>query len=205
MTITANNATRVYGAANPAFTGTVGGAVNGDTFTETFATTAGMSSPVGSYAIVPSVTGANLSSYTQSATNGTLTITQAGSSTVLTAVLTASAQSLSVGAGVTFIATVGSSTSGTPTGAVNFLDGTSILASIPVSGGVASYSTSSLSAGPHTITATYAGDTNFTASASNAVNPAVSDFTLSFSSPQTILPGHSATFTPYGHASLWLV
>ncbi len=82
LTITANNSQKIYGIANPAFTGTVGGAANGDTFTETFATTAGVSSAVGSYAIIPSVTGANLSSYTQSATNGTLTITQAGSSTV---------------------------------------------------------------------------------------------------------------------------
>jgi hypothetical protein len=195
LTIAANNATRVYGAANPAFSGTVGGAVNGDTFTESFATTVGTSSPVGAYLIVPSVTGANLGSYTQSVTNGTLTITQATSSTVLTATPIASGQSLSVGSGMTFIATVASSTSGTPMGAVNFLDGTAILASVPVSGGVASYTTSSLSAGPHTITAIYAGDANFTGSTSNPVNQAVSDFTLSFSSPQTILPGHIATFT----------
>ena len=40
LTVTANNATRVYGAANPTFSGTVTGAQNGDTFTESFTTTA---------------------------------------------------------------------------------------------------------------------------------------------------------------------
>jgi hypothetical protein len=195
LVVSAHNATRAYGAANPSFIGTVSGAANGDIFTESFATTAGTSSPVGSYAIVPSVTGANLSSYTQSVTNGVLTVTQAASSTVLTAAMTASGQLLSVGDGATFIATVASSTSGTPTGVVMFFDGTTALGSVPVTGGVASYSTSSLSAGPHTISASYAGDSNFTGSTSNPVNQTVSDFTLSFSSPQTILPGHSATFT----------
>ena len=61
LTVTANNAARAYDAANPAFSGTVKGAVNGDTFTESFTTAATTTSKVGSYPIVPSVTGANLS------------------------------------------------------------------------------------------------------------------------------------------------
>ena len=77
LTIKANNASRTYGAANPSFTGTVTGAVNGDTFTESFSTTATSASPVGTYAIVPSVTGANLANYTLTTINGTLTITHA--------------------------------------------------------------------------------------------------------------------------------
>ena len=64
LTVTANNATRVYGAANPTFSGTVTGAQNGDTFTESFTTTATTTSAVGSYAIVPSVAGTNLGNYT---------------------------------------------------------------------------------------------------------------------------------------------
>jgi MBG domain (YGX type) len=40
LTVAANNATKVYGTANPAFTGSVTGAVNGNTFTESFATAA---------------------------------------------------------------------------------------------------------------------------------------------------------------------
>ena len=38
---------------NPTFTGTVTGAVNGDSFTESFTTTAILSSPVGTYPITP--------------------------------------------------------------------------------------------------------------------------------------------------------
>ena len=64
LTVTANNATRVDGTANPSFTGTVTGAVNGDVFTETFTTTATTTSNAGNYAIVPSVTGADLADYT---------------------------------------------------------------------------------------------------------------------------------------------
>src|ERR1700689_4435611 len=63
LTVTANNATRVYGAANPTFSGTVTGQQNGDTFTESFTTTATTTSGVGSYPIVPSVTGSNLNNY----------------------------------------------------------------------------------------------------------------------------------------------
>ncbi|HWW23083.1 MAG TPA: Ig-like domain repeat protein [Edaphobacter sp.] len=77
LTIKANDASRIYGAANPTFTGTVTGAVNDDTFTLSFSTTASAASPVGTYPIVPSVTGANLANYTVTATNGTLTITPA--------------------------------------------------------------------------------------------------------------------------------
>ncbi len=53
------------------------GAVNGDTFTESFSTTAVLSSPVGTYPITPTAAGANLANYTVVTTNGTLTITQA--------------------------------------------------------------------------------------------------------------------------------
>lgn len=77
LTIKANDASRIYGAANPTFTGTVTGAVNDDTFTLSFSTTATAASPVGTYPIVPSVTGANLANYIVTASNGTLTITPA--------------------------------------------------------------------------------------------------------------------------------
>ena len=73
LTVAANNASRTYGAANPAFSGTVTGAVGSDSFSESFTTTATASSNVGSYPIVPAVTGANLASYTVTAVNGTLT------------------------------------------------------------------------------------------------------------------------------------
>ena len=77
LTVTAGNASRAYGVANPVFTASATGAVNGDTFSFTESTTATPSSPVGTYAIVPVATGANLANYTVVYVNGTLTVGQA--------------------------------------------------------------------------------------------------------------------------------
>ena len=84
LTLTAANASRPYNTPNPTFTGTLSGAVNGDTFTESFATTATIASVAGTYPITPSATGTNLANYTVSATNGTLTITPASTSSTIT-------------------------------------------------------------------------------------------------------------------------
>ena len=77
LTVTAGNASRAYGAANPAFTGTVTGAIGSDSFTVGGTTTAGLGSAIGPYPITPTVTGANLGNYTVSYVNGTLTVGQA--------------------------------------------------------------------------------------------------------------------------------
>jgi hypothetical protein len=77
-----------------------------------------------------------------------------------------------VGQSVTFTATVASG-GGTPTGLVNFLDGASVLGSASLSGGIASFSTSALTLGSHTITASFAASGNFTGSASAPVIQAV--------------------------------
>jgi hypothetical protein len=156
LAIAANNTARVFGAANPAFTGTITGAVNGDTFTESFSTTANASSIVGSYPIVPSVTGANLADYTVTPTNGALTISQAGTATTfalsnLNKTLTASVTSL---------------TTGTPTGSVGFYEGQTLVGTGTLSGGTATYTTATFPAGNVVVTAQYSGDVNFTQSAS---------------------------------------
>jgi hypothetical protein len=77
LTATANNASRSYGTANPAFSGTLTGVLNGDTITATYATTATISSPAGTYAIVPSLVdpGNMLPNYNVTVNNGTLTVT----------------------------------------------------------------------------------------------------------------------------------
>ena len=49
LTVTASNASRAYGAANPVFSGTIVGLQNGDNIMATYATTATASSPVGTY------------------------------------------------------------------------------------------------------------------------------------------------------------
>ena len=79
LTVTADNASRAYGAANPAFTGTITGLKNGDNITATYSTTATPASPVGTYPIVPALVDPNnlLGNYTVTINNGTLTVTAA--------------------------------------------------------------------------------------------------------------------------------
>jgi hypothetical protein len=66
---------------------------------------------------------------------------------------------------LTATATVVAPGVGTPTGNITFKEGTTVLGSGSVNGsGVATFSTSALSAATHTITAAYAGDANFSSS-----------------------------------------
>jgi hypothetical protein len=81
--------------------------------------------------------------------------------------LTSSTNPSTPGQQITFTATVADVPpgSGTPTGQVTFLDGTAVVGQVPLdTSGVASFSTSNLSAGSHTINAVYVSDTNFAAS-----------------------------------------
>ena len=77
--------------------------------------------------------------------------------------LSASAASIPLGQAETVTATLSPTLSGrpTPTGSVNFYDGATPLGSVPLSGATAAYSSSSLTTGTHSITATYAGNGNF--------------------------------------------
>jgi len=81
LTVTANNAARLYGSPNPAFSASASGLVNGDTLssigaTPTCSTPATAASPVGSYTIT--CTGpASATNYTIAYQPGTLTITPA--------------------------------------------------------------------------------------------------------------------------------
>ncbi|EGP06553.1 hypothetical protein CSIRO_3809 [Bradyrhizobiaceae bacterium SG-6C] len=72
---------------------------------------------------------------------------------------------------VTFTATV---TGTNPTGTVQFLDGATLLGSGIVVAGSATFSTSALSAGPHSITAVYGGDANNNGSTSSALSQTIS-------------------------------
>jgi hypothetical protein len=78
--------------------------------------------------------------------------------------LTPSSWNAKAGTSLTFQAAVSSWSAGAPNAnaAVSFYDGTTLLSSIPVNAsGQASFTTASLSAGTHVITATYAGGTNY--------------------------------------------
>ena len=79
LTVTAANASKLYGQANPPLTGSIVGIKNGDNITATYATTATQSSPVGTYPIVPTLVDpdSKLGNYTVTSVNGTLTINPA--------------------------------------------------------------------------------------------------------------------------------
>lgn len=131
---------------------------------------------------------------------GTALVSPVGTATALTV----SPNPASVGQSVTFTATV-TPASGTavPTGSVAFMNGTTQLGTGTLdTSGKASYSASNLAAGTYSVTAVYAGDTNFSGSTSSAVsltvnsatNPA--DFTFGASaSSLTVTKGQSGTLT----------
>jgi hypothetical protein len=62
---------------------------------------------------------------------------------------------------------------GTPSGTVSFFDGSTLLGTSVISGGVAQLSTSRLSVGVHHLTAVYHGNANFTPSTSPVDNQTV--------------------------------
>jgi hypothetical protein len=137
------------------------------------------------------------SNYTSSSTTSPLTqtVNQDGATTSLSSSIDPSAK----GQSVTFTATVSAASpgSGTPTGAVTFLDGTTILGTRTLSGGSAIFTTTTLTAGTHSITVTYGGDTNFTSSPpSNTVVQTVGGTTTSLaSSSNPSVYGAKVTFT----------
>ena len=82
----------------------------------------------------------------------------------------------------------------TPTGTVTLLDGTTVLATVALNSGIANYSTSTLTAGSHSITATYAGDSSNGSGTSQAliqvVHDAVAPTTISIASnPNPVVAG----------------
>jgi predicted secreted protein len=101
---------------------------------------------------------------------------------------------------VTFTATVSVVTPGmgTPGGNVEFKDGATVLATVPVGGGgVATFTTTSLTQGAHSITAVYSGDSNDKASTSAALGEHILSATtvgLTSSSPSATF-GSPVTFT----------
>ena len=100
------------------------------------------------------------------------------------------------GQSVTFTATATSS--GAPTGTVIFSDGSTVLAGVPLTSGQASFSTSSLAGGSHSIIAAYSGDASFIGSTSSAltqtVNKASTSAAISTSASPSIL-NQSVTLT----------
>jgi Bacterial Ig-like domain (group 3)/Beta-propeller repeat len=100
----------------------------------------------------------------------------------------------SVGQAVTFTATVAgvSGSTGTPTGTVSFMDGSTVLKVVDLNGGQASLTTSALVAGSHDIHGVYSGDATFLASSGDR-SQHVSAVTTSNSFGTTTSVGSSAS------------
>jgi len=244
LTVTANNASRVYGTANPTFTASFSGFVNGDTSSvlsgaPSLTTTATPTSAPGSYTITSAAGTLGASNYTFSFASGTMTVTVATQTITFTAPVspvtygvspislsatassglavtfsvfsgpcTVSGNTMTVaGAGTCVVAAnqpgnadytaaaavlrslvinkesviVNSASSlspsiygdnvaltitltgngVTPTGTITISDGANALATISLDAGIATYNTSALIAGKHTLTTVYSGDNNY--------------------------------------------
>lgn len=122
--------------------------------------------------------------FATSTTTGPVTVDVAEAATTVT-VASASAQSV-VGQTVVFTASIASSVPGA-TGTIQFDDNGTLIGSGAVSGGQATFQTSSLALGAHPITAIYEGDDNFVGgSSSNTVM-------------QTVVPASTSTVVTSAH------
>ena len=130
----------------------------------------------------------------------TILLAGTGTKASTSVTLTTSINPAFVTQSVTFTATVVPVGLGTPTQTVTFYDGAAnISPAEPLTAGVATFTTATLTSGLHNITAVYSGDANFTASTSAILAQYILDFnfSLSVSNPgpnQTVDPGAAATF-----------
>lgn len=141
--------------------------------------------PIGTTTVTCTATDADDSNSPVTATF-TVTVTKSPTKTTITA----NPISPALGSPVTFTATVAPvpAIALTPTGTVSFyIDGSATpAATVALSGGSASFTTSGLGAGTHTVKASYSGDSNFLASSSTT--QAVVTVTCT-----TTMTGHSGT------------
>jgi len=126
-------------------------------------------------------------------------VTKAGLTATATT-LTASPAETTVGQPVILTATVSPVPAGSPSGTVNFYNGTALLAAVSVNAsGVSTFSTSALPTGANNITAIYSGNAGFaTSTSTNVVVTVVSTASFTVSAPQTpftVSSGGSANIT----------
>jgi len=107
--------------------------------------------------------------------------------------LSSSNASSPYGALVTFTTTISSG----PTGTVTFYDGGTSIGSGSISGTTATFTTSSLAAGLHSITASWAGNSNYSSANSTAITQTVTQATptITWSAPAAITYGTALTAT----------
>jgi len=189
----------LYGQAAPVLSGSLSGVLTQDAgkVSVAFGTGVGTFSPAGMYPITATLGGSAAGNYAVTTAPASFTIAQAPTLTTLSA----STNALGLGAPVTFSVQAASTTTGTPTGSVTILDGSSLIGTAPITAGSgASVSVSSLTAGAHSVMAVYSGNSNFLASTSAAtlvtVGGTSSDFSLSATgaTTQSVAAGSAAVF-----------
>jgi Bacterial Ig-like domain (group 3)/NHL repeat len=128
-----------------------------------------------------------------------ITVTGTGLQDGTTLALVSSQPVSNVNSPVTFTATITPTTpttAPTPTGTVVFSDGATNLGTVSVSASAASFTTSTLTAGTHTIAATYSGDTLYTGSTANLTQKVIGPPNIQLvSSLNPSTPGANVTFT----------
>jgi hypothetical protein len=115
-----------------------------------------------------------------------------------TTTITSSSNPSDFGQSVTFSAAVTAKASGTLTGTVKFMDGSTILGTSSLTGGTAKFSSATLAVGHHRITAVYSGDVTFAGSTSPPLYQLVdraTTTTMLVSSVNPLTGGLSVTFT----------
>jgi Big-like domain-containing protein len=131
----------------------------------------------GSHSIAGQYSGdSNFGSSSSAGSGGGGGFTQTVNRAMTTTAIISSANYSILNQSVTFTAHVSvvAPGSGTPTGSVAFQDGSTVLGTVALStSGSATFTTSSLAVNAHSITAAYSGDSNFSGSASPALNQLV--------------------------------
>jgi sugar lactone lactonase YvrE len=198
LVATPDPVTLLYGQGIPALTGSLSGDLPRDdgNLAATFTAPVAAFAPTAIYPITATLTGAAAKNYSFTAAPASVTIAPAPT----VAALTSSAASIVAGAPLTLTASATPTTAGAPTGAITVRDGA---ATLFTAANPATYTTSTLAPGTHTLTTFYAGDQNFIGSASNsllitviAAPPTAADFNFTSTGPtsQTIPAGGTANF-----------
>jgi hypothetical protein len=152
-----------------------------------YSPSAGTVLPIGKNTLTATLSPTDTTDYTTSKASVSLTVIPA---TPLVS-LTSSADPVFTSNPVTFTATliVPAGAPASPTGTVTFFDGTTQLGSGAVTASVATFATTALATGIHSITAVYSGDTNYTTANSLILSEIIQDFTIALS------PGAAGTVT----------
>jgi trimeric autotransporter adhesin len=156
-------------------------------------TSGGVVTLTGTGSVTLKATQAAAGNYGAGTAQATFTVSLQGTTTTLTA----SSASIDPNQTVTLTATVTPNTSGTPAGSVAFSVNGTLLATVPISGGVAQLTTLLPPGETAVITAVYSGDAFFMSSTGTTtvvVAPFDFTFTDTGASAYTVVPGAAATY-----------